>query len=839
MKSIENIIQPVWRKHMVPLSEADPAVAAEWCYERNCGWGPEDFSHGSNTKAWWKCARDPAHIWAATISNRTSKIPSGCPYCQHKLPTPENNLGVLYPHLVEQWHPTKNNAGLTIFDLLPSSSLDIWWRCQSGHEWSAAPARRTCMNTGCPYCSNTKVCTSNCLANVRPDIAREWHPTKNGKLTPAHVTPGSRKVVYWQCPVDQRHVYETAVSKRSNGTINCPYCSGRRVSDSNSLAALRPSIAAEWHKSRNGSLNPSDVTAQSSQKVWWQCPKNPRHVWECLISQRTAQGRSCPDCRREAHPPLTVDNPKVAAEWHPSKNKNLNLDDKVTATSTYKVWWRCSQNSRHEWQEYVWRRAFRGCPHCRLERRCLSKMYPAVATQLHPKLNGDLTADKLMAYSKQRVFWLCPENKKHVWQATVSNRTGQSSGCPHCAGRIAAVPGTVAPSENSLAFLRSDLAAQWHPRLNEKLTPCDVTCGSNRRVWWLCASRRHEWQQSVAKRTNQETERGCRQCRLIERKGSLADLYPEVAAEWHPTKNRYLFPRWNPKLLRLEPLRVQKNRRIKPRDVAAHSKEEVWWQCPFSVKHVWKARICDRTAKGQKCPMCSGKTVVQDNCLAVTHKRLAKQWHPTRNLPLTPELVTVRSKQIIYWRCFRSAAHIWSEPIQSMVRKQKLGHSGCPFCSGRRIGVENSLRAKAPQVAARWHPSRNLPLTPDQIAPASARIVWWQCPKRDSHVWAAAVSNMVRAQRFSSKGCPFCSGHRVKKEDSLSALYPEVAALWDRARNLSLFPKQVTAMSNKKVFWRCKESADHVWEAQIWYVVTRWKKHGVLCSFCNTAGGGR
>ncbi|MFR4757130.1 MAG: zinc-ribbon domain-containing protein [Evtepia gabavorous] len=33
-----------------------------------------------------------------------------------------------------------------------------------------------------------------------PALARQWHPTKNGGLTPAAVAPGSRRRVWWQCP---------------------------------------------------------------------------------------------------------------------------------------------------------------------------------------------------------------------------------------------------------------------------------------------------------------------------------------------------------------------------------------------------------------------------------------------------------------------------------------------------------------------------------------------------------------------------------------------------------------------------------------------------------------
>jgi hypothetical protein len=97
----------------------------------------------------------------------------------------------------------------------------------------------------------------------------------------------------------------------------------------------------------------------------------------------------------------------------------------------------------------------------------------------------------------------------------------------------------------------------------------------------------------------------------------------------------------------------------------------------------------------------------------------------------------------------------------------------------------------------------------------------------------------VKAKKRISKGCPFCGGFRVAKENSLKAKCPEVAKLWDKSRNLALLPKQVTYMSNKKVFWRCDKNPDHAWEAKVCYMATRWNKEGIVCQFCKSAAKGK
>lgn len=49
----------------------------------------------------------------------------------------------------------------------------------------------------------------------------------------------------------------------------------------------------------------------------------------------------------------------------------------------------------------------------------------------------------------------------------------------------------------------------------------------------------------------------------------------------------------------------------------------------------------------------------------------------------------------------------------------------------------NDLAAKAPDVAAQWHPTLNGNLTPEMVTSGSHRRVWWQCPL--GHTWKAFV----------------------------------------------------------------------------------------------------
>jgi len=135
--------------------------------------------------------------------------------------------------------------------------------------------------------------TANDLLSVNPNLASQWHPTKNGQLTPSDVTPHSKKKVWWVCP--KGHVWEASINRRSYGS-DCPYCTGHAICDDNCLATLNPSLASQWHPTLNGQLTPKDVTPHSKKKVWWLCQKG--HSWQTSIVCRS-YGSGCPYCARK------------------------------------------------------------------------------------------------------------------------------------------------------------------------------------------------------------------------------------------------------------------------------------------------------------------------------------------------------------------------------------------------------------------------------------------------------------------------------------------------------------------------------------------------------------
>jgi hypothetical protein len=215
-------------------------------------------------------------------------------------------------------------------------------------------------NKGCPYCSGKKVSLSNCLATKNPDLAKQWHPTKNGDLTPYNVTCGSNKKVWWLCNED--HEWKVKISNRNNGN-GCPYCTGQLPSKNYNLVVFNSDLCKEWNYEKNNK-KPEEYTPISGQKVWWICNKNSDHVWKAVISNRN-NGSSCPYCSGRLSTKennLFVANPKLCEEW--DYNKNKKKPEEYLPFSNKKVWWTCKECG-YEWKTIISHRNIgSNCPQC-------------------------------------------------------------------------------------------------------------------------------------------------------------------------------------------------------------------------------------------------------------------------------------------------------------------------------------------------------------------------------------------------------------------------------------------------------------------------------------------
>lgn len=294
-----------------------PALVDQWHPTRNGVLLPQHVRFGSNRSVWWVCPEGPDHEWRALASNRVRG--AGCPFCARKRVSVTNSLATLYPDVASTWHASKNGA-LQPGSIMAFSGKKVWWKCsvRDDHAWRASVVSRTRLGHACLVCSGQCVTDANCLATIAPVIAAEWHPTRNGQLTASNVTRGSRALVWWRCRNNPEHAWEACVSARTGRRpAGCPFCSGRRVSPSNSLAARYPIVAHDWHPTRND-RTAAEVVARSGKLAWWLCGVG--HEWRASPHNRTRVGReTCPAGRRRDALRGHESTPSPGTPWRPSR----------------------------------------------------------------------------------------------------------------------------------------------------------------------------------------------------------------------------------------------------------------------------------------------------------------------------------------------------------------------------------------------------------------------------------------------------------------------------------------------------------------------------------------
>ena len=143
---------------------------------------------------------------------------------------------------------------------------------------------------GCAICAGRQLGLSNCLATKRPDLVKEWHPTKNGDLTPYDVTCSSHKKVWWKC--EKEHEWMVNIYNRNIGN-NCPYCSGKYPSKDYNLLICNPELCKEWDYNKNAKT-PEEYCPNSGKYAHWEC-KECGWEWEAVIESRNV-GNGCPKC---------------------------------------------------------------------------------------------------------------------------------------------------------------------------------------------------------------------------------------------------------------------------------------------------------------------------------------------------------------------------------------------------------------------------------------------------------------------------------------------------------------------------------------------------------------
>lgn len=259
----------------------------EWHLEKNdkLGFYPDKITLGSGKKVWWKC-KHCGHEWQAIVCDRNHG--KGCPKCAKYYQTSSQEMKLYYyvrkyfTDAVSGYSDKQN--GITEIDVyIPSLSIGIEYDGATWHQKIENDLYKDNMckqnnitlirirEPKCPIYQSDCVFINmqnlsqdelrnsifyvleilhvnnididfdrdlyeiekfisynrieNSLAEKFPDIAAEWHPTKNGSLKPENVSSCSEKRIWWLCP-RCGHEYVTTVSNRTDKHSGCSKCVG-------------------------------------------------------------------------------------------------------------------------------------------------------------------------------------------------------------------------------------------------------------------------------------------------------------------------------------------------------------------------------------------------------------------------------------------------------------------------------------------------------------------------------------------------------------------------------------------------------------------------------------
>ena len=253
--------------------------------------------------------------------------------------------------------------------------------------------------------------------------------------------------------------------------------------------------------------------------------------------------------------------------------------------------------------------------------------------------------------SHKKVIWRC--EKGHEWEAAVKSRTINKTGCPYCSHN------KVLAGFNDLATLLPDIAAEWSDR-NYPLLPTQVTVFANRKVWWKCKDCGKEWNTLISTRSGGSKCPYCSGYIFLKGFNDLQTTHSEIASEWS-----------------------EKNLPLKPDEVNAKSRKNVWWRCS-KCGNEWKSVINARV-KGTVCPVCAEREVLAGyNDLATTDNQLLSEWDYEQN-KLKPTEVSRTSAKRAWWKCRHG--HSWSMKIN----ERTILNKGCRICEQEYLSLFPAL----------------------------------------------------------------------------------------------------------------------------------------------------
>ena len=567
-------------------------------------------------------------------------------------------------------------------------------------------------------------------------LMSEWDWEKNDRceLNPKKLTLGSGEKANWVCT--KGHKWVASIVDRTGKGLGCPYCSNKRILPGyNDLQSQRPDLMADWDYEAN-TLDPSAVAVKSSKTAAWICPKG--HKYNKAIYKRAA-GEGCPSCAKALRTSFPEQcfffyikkvYPDAINSYREIFDNGMELDIFIPSVKTgieYDgVFWHDQSGLSREVKKY------HICKenHIRLF-RIKEGSFTDFADNadriwfIPQKCDYQLLDFYITDLLKHLIFW--PANLPDVNVARDKPEILEFK---------------TLRFEDSLAALYPEIAKEWHPSKNGKLTPDLFIPGSSEIAWWLCPKCGNEWQASIVNRTKGH---GCDICATSRRKITKKDT---ILSRRGSIDKKWCLLDWD-----------YEENEYGPEYYTNGSGEVVSWRC-HNCGYKWKTPICNRTRDYKNgCPLCSGKEIVSGiNDRPTVKPELMEEWDYENNTEIDPTTVGRGSHEYVSWKC-KICGYRWTAQIYN-----RANGKGCPCCANRVVvpGI-NDLATTDPELAAEWHPTLNS-LKPTEVTRGQSKKIYWICTKC-GNVWQDTLNHRSRG-----RGCSKCRKHSQKPDQSKKSL---------------------------------------------------------------------
>ena len=565
------------KKFKVSFAEAHPTKAKYWDYTKNT-LNPDEISKADERACWFICeANHPFSLLPKSISRYGSWCTTFDRLKKSKQP-PKFSVSFkdAHPIKAKYWDYNENECGPD--NIGQWDSRKFWFICENGHQFDQKPSAISGLERWCRFCENQEVPYEASIASTHPEIAKQWHPTKN-KKTSSEVSIGSSTLYWWLCPKGSDHEWEaTPHSLKRNG---CSVCSGHTVVFSTSLAGKFPELIKEIDVKKTN-IDPKKIYHQSTELLPWKCPRCS-HEWSVPVRARTYAKTGCGKCSTQTSMPEL----RVFTELQhlfPDAQRRSKLDGKeadiyIPSLQTVVEYDGSYYHKNLENEDSKKTEIFNNLGLTVIRAREEPLHCSELDVQV-PKRLSKLESSHIMEILK--LFEISDPNISDIVESYSENDGFVAD--EEYRRLISYLPAP--PPEESLAEKKPELAKEWHYEKNHPLTPEMFYPRSGSRVRWIC-HKGCEWDATIDKRTGGKNmkSRGCPYCggQRVGYGNSLADSYPEVAKWW------------------FQPL----NKEVTPSDIVFGSGKRYWFTCENN--HIRERAVVDLTTGGRKCGHCPGR----------------------------------------------------------------------------------------------------------------------------------------------------------------------------------------------------------------------------------------